>query len=272
MVSQKLKQKLKKKKIELKIIEKRNLFPGEARNLGIKKAKYDYILFLDMNTQPYDENWLDKNFSYLINKKLDGICGKTLYLANTFTEKIIRASTYGKAPLKTIPGSIFKKEVISKVGNFDVQSRAGEDTDWLKRLSLLKFNIQDCIEPIYYKGLFNSDYILIVNKWFRNYSLSTSLPHMSVQKNIYIFALFFMMFLIVFNWNYSTLCFSEGNCLKNYDSEDGIFIPHITKVFLFISLTIYTLLRGFYLPIKKKIKVQFLLPLNFIFITFFLLF
>ena len=30
----------------------------------------------------------------------------------------------------------------------------------------------------------------IILKWFRNYSQSVSLPHMSVQKNIYLFGLF----------------------------------------------------------------------------------
>ena len=106
-------------------------------------------------------------------------------------------------------------------------------------------------------------------KWFRNYSLSSSLPHMNVQKNIYLYGLFFMLFLIVFNWNYSTLCFTENYCLKNYDSNDGIFIPHITKIFLLTSFTIYTIFRGIYLPIKKNIRSKFLFPINFMIITFF---
>ena len=63
-----------------------------------------------------------------------------------------------------------------------------------------------------------------------------------------------MMFLVVFNWNYSTLCFSQFNCLNNYDNIDGIFIPHITKIFLISCFSIYTLFRGLYLPIKKKLK------------------
>ena len=51
-----------------------------------------------------------------------------VYLANNFVEKIIRASTYGKAGLTTIPGSIFTKKVIMKVGKLTF-IRAGEDTD-----------------------------------------------------------------------------------------------------------------------------------------------
>ena len=174
---------------------------------------------------------MEENFNYLIKNKLDGILGKTVYLANNFSEKIIRASTYGKAPLKTIPGSIFKREVVKEVGYFDIKSKAGEDTDWIKRLFKLNLKIKENNSPIYYKGLFNMTYKLIILKWFRNYSQSVSLPHMSVQKNIYLFGLFFMMFLVVFNWNYSTFCFSEDNCLRNYDNIEGIFIPHVTKIF-----------------------------------------
>lgn len=269
LISKEVKNKLKKVKIDLHIIQKKNLFPGSARNTGIKKAKYDYILFLDLNTQPYARDWLKVNFDYLVKKKLDGIYGKTIYLANDHKEKIIRASTYGKAPLKTIPGSIFKKNLILKVGKFDTGSRAGEDTDWLKRLSKFNFKIRNCIKPIFYKGLFNSSYYLIIIKWFRNYYYSSKLPHMSVQKNIYLYAMYFMLFIFVFNWNYSTLCFTENFCLKNYNNKDGIFIPHITKIFLLSSLSLYTIFRGIYLPFKKKIDLNFLFPINFLLITFF---
>ena len=48
----------KKKKIKLFILNKKNLFPGAARNAGILKSKFDYLVFLDMNTLPYKKNWL----------------------------------------------------------------------------------------------------------------------------------------------------------------------------------------------------------------------
>ncbi len=262
-------QKLKKKKVELIVIKKKNLMPGAARNVGILKSKYDYIFFLDMNTLPFDENWLKLNFDYLLKKKLDGLCGQTIYLANTYVEKIIRASTYGKAPLQTIPGSIFKKEVVLKVGRFDQKSRAGEDTDWLQRLYNLNFNLKKIIQPIFYKGLYNSNFFLIIKKWFRNYYKSASLPHLNIQKYLYLFSLFIILFIIVFNWNYSTLCFTNNFCLNNYNQEDGFFIPHVTKVFLLTTLLLYTLIRGIYFPLKKKISFKFLFPLNFVIITCF---
>lgn len=261
--------KLKKKKVDLVIINKKNLFPGAARNQGILKAKYKYILFLDMNTQPFDKNWLKINFEYMIRNNLDGLSGKTFYLANTFIEKIIRASTYGKAALQTIPGSIFKKEIILQVGKFNESSRAGEDTDWLKRLYKFNFKVRNSLEPIYYKGLYNSNFDYIIRKWFRNYYSSASLPHLNTQKNFYMLTLFFIFFIIAFNWNYSTLCFSSELCLKSYEKSDGFFIPHITKIFLMITIIIYSTFRGIYFPIKKRIRLKFLFPLNFIVVTIF---
>ena len=52
--------KLKNEKIKLILIQKKNLFPGAARNIGIKTSKCEYVLFLDINTQPYKEDWLEK--------------------------------------------------------------------------------------------------------------------------------------------------------------------------------------------------------------------
>ena len=68
VLGQNIKQQVKKNNIDLIIIQKKNLFPGAARNIGIRKAKYNYILFLDMNTQPYKEDWLKENFEYLLKK------------------------------------------------------------------------------------------------------------------------------------------------------------------------------------------------------------
>ena len=259
-------QKIKKKKIFLKVINKRNLYPGAARNVGILNSKCDYIAFLDMNTLPYDKNWLKLNFDHLIKNKLDGVTGKTIYLANNFVEKIIRASTYGKAGLTTIPGSIFSKEVIMKVGKFNSSSRAGEDTDWLQRLYFYNFNIKISNSPLFYKGLYNTDYITIVKKWFRNYYLSSELPHLNNQKNFYYLCIFIIFFLLVFNWNYSSLCLNNTLCVND---RSDIYIPHITKIFLTVSFLSYAIFRGIIIPFKKEIKIKYLFPYRFIFITLF---
>lgn len=249
---------LKEKKIKLNLFNKKNFFPGKARNFGILKASCDYIAFLDMNTVPYSCDWLKVNFNHLIKKNLDIVLGQTYYLANNYMEKIIRSSTYGKIYLTTVPGSILNKKIFNKVGVFNKNIRAGEDTDWLIRLNLSKLKIGKSLSPIFYKGLNNINYAEVIRKWFRNYSSSANLPHLFIQKNIYIFSLFIFLFFLVYNWNY----YLNLNT-NNY------FIPHITKIFLGICMILYSCLRGIYLPLKKKINYKFLFPFNFILITIF---
>ena len=249
---------LKKKKTNIILLNKKNFYPGAARNAGVAVSKNRYLVFLDMNTVPYNKDWLKKNFELFIKNNLDALIGQTYYLANTKKEKIIRASTYGKNFLNTLPGSIFDKRVFEKVGLFNSKIRAGEDIDWLRRLSKNHFKIKTSLFPISYKGLNNVTYLMIIKKWFRNYFSSSNLPHLSMQKNLYIYGLFFFLFFLAYNWNYH-LDFEKNQ----------IYIPHITKFFLFISFVIYSAIRGIYTPIKKNISLSFLFPINFLMITFF---
>ena len=54
LIKKDLLEKLKKNNIFLKIINKKNLYPGAARNFGIKYSSSQFILFLDINTLPSD--------------------------------------------------------------------------------------------------------------------------------------------------------------------------------------------------------------------------
>lgn len=252
-ISKHLKNSFKKKKIEIKFVFKNKLFPGAARNLGIQSAKYKCIGFLDMDTLPYSRDWLKINYKYLLNNDLDGVCGKTIYLANNYFEKIVRASTYGKASLRTIPGSIFKKKSIISVGKFNVKSRAGEDTDWLKRLDKKNLKIKDSIIPVFYKGLFNTSFKIIIKKWFRNYFLSPNLPHLKSQKNFYFLTLILVSALLISSYNFSNLCINSFIC---FNENSGKVIPDLTKFVLLISFLFYLIVRGIVMPIKKKNRIK----------------
>jgi hypothetical protein len=249
---------LKKKKINLILLNKKKFYPGGARNAGVKISKNKYLVFLDMNTVPYKNDWLEKNFKFFIKNDLDALIGQTYYLANSTKEKIIRASTYGKNFLNTLPGSIIDKRIFEEVGLFNSTIRAGEDIDWLRRLNNNHFKTKKSLFPISYKGLNNVTYLMIIKKWFRNYFSSSNLPHLSLQKNFYIYGLFFFLFFLAYNWNYH-LDFEKNQ----------VYIPHITKIFLFISFVIYLTIRGIYIPFKKNISLSFLFPFNFLIITFF---
>ena len=168
--------------------------------------------------------------------------------------------------MNTLPGSIFKKNIVDKVGKFNSVSRAGDDTDWLRRLKEKKYKILNAKKPVYYKGLFESSFISIIKKWFRNYFYYINFPHLIIQKYLYVLILFLGSFLFVFNWNYSSLCLLVDFCNPEIS---GIVFPHITKLFLFFCIILYIVFRGIYLPYKKNIKLNFIFPLNFILITLF---
>ena len=56
-ISQEFKEFLIKEKISFKIICRSHLYPGKARNLGIKNSEYSIIAFLDILTLP-SPDWL----------------------------------------------------------------------------------------------------------------------------------------------------------------------------------------------------------------------
>ena len=48
-------------KIKYTFIQKNNLYPGHARNIGVKKSQFNFIAFLDVNTLPSNE-WMGNSF------------------------------------------------------------------------------------------------------------------------------------------------------------------------------------------------------------------
>ena len=50
----------------MNIFKNKTLYPGEARNIGLKLSKGNYIAFLDVNTMP-ESNWLKNSIKLLVN-------------------------------------------------------------------------------------------------------------------------------------------------------------------------------------------------------------
>jgi hypothetical protein len=242
--------------IKLLIIHETNLYPGHARNIGISNSKNSILAFLDVSTYPTNK-WLHSGYNLIRKNNSEGVWGNTYYKANAFPSKIFRACTFGAKPIKTLPGSILKKNIFNICGLFIESVRAGEDGDWMSRADLQKIKMSSPEEFLTYNELNTTSFKQLIKKWFRNYIFGGRLPFLRAHKDFYYYALSFIAIVIAFNWNW---------ILASWDQESIFFIPNITKISVLIIIIIYFYIRGIYLPIKKGVNPRFILPINFIFI------
>ncbi len=228
------------KNISFQIIEKKSIFPGHARNLGIQSSKNDLIAFLDVQTVP-SKFWLQITFEQFKPSDAIFVRGSTLYAAETVKEKIIVAATFGFKALKTLPGSLIHKKVFFKCGLFIDNVRAGEDGDWMSRSLLHKIPLVESAEKITYVGLKNISFTDIIKKWYRNYKYTHHLPFFQKHKELYFYLGSILIIIAAQNWNWIAVAIAGGD----------VFIPHITKIIALSILILYFVTRVIFLPIKK---------------------
>ena len=259
-ISQEFKEFLIKEKISFKIICRSHLYPGKARNLGIKNSEYSIIAFLDILTLP-SPDWLKDGCALVEESEYEGVWGNTLYIANTRFEKLIRACTFGNLPIRTLPGSMIKKSAFELSGLFIESTRAGEDADWMSRASFHKLSFKDPVETLSYDGLSDMTFFGLIRKWYRNYFFSAQLPYLTAHKDIYFYfaALFFV--LIAFNWN--TLSYDD--VLNGWNTQSLTYIPNITKASIAFFSFIYVSARCIILPFNKGSSLKYI-GLNLFFI------
>lgn len=131
---------------------KENKGPSESRNIGSKRASYDWICFLDD-----DDYYTNDKIEVLINKinshrnidlfyhkaKINLINENRYYITNISYPKknrdmqIFESNFIGGAPVIAI-----KKDVFINIGGFDNQLKAIEDYDFSIRCVLNKLNMK----------------------------------------------------------------------------------------------------------------------------------
>ena len=241
--------------IQLIYEHRERAFPGDARNIGRGLANTVLIAFIDVQTLPRPR-WLEASLGQLARQGVSGVWGATCFSSHNAFERLVRDGFYGVLPRKTLPGSVFRREVFEKAGQFIDWIRAGEDTEWMLRLEVLKIPIAESSNPLVdYVGLIDSDMSLLLKKWHRNYSAARDLPHFFPQKLLLWLVLYPLIVLIAFNWNW---------LLAEWSMDSPLYIGHVTKIVAILPALIYVIVRGFVLPLQRGVGIWRLLPLRFL--------
>ena len=90
------------------INKKGRAFPYEATNYGVSVARHEWVALLDATTIP-DNNWLKDYIKFIERDGFDVVLGNTVYLAKTYFQKVLRASSFGANGIETSPGSLIRK-------------------------------------------------------------------------------------------------------------------------------------------------------------------
>jgi len=237
--------------------QKKHMYPGGARNIGIKKASNSLLAFLDTSTHPGNE-WLSYGLEIIENGDYDGVWGSTYYEASLFISRIFRACTYGERPIQTFPGSILNKDVFKNCGLFIESTRAGEDADFMSRVDLHNMNITKSEDFLKYDKLDRMSLKEVIKKWYRNYFHTAKMPYFRPHKDIYFYAVSLLAIIAAYNWN---------RIVDPTGIENELFVPNITKISILLIILFYLYLRGIYLPLKKGTNLKTIFPFNFIIIS-----
>ena len=240
--------------IKLIYEQRDSALPGDARNIGIRRASSGLIALLDVKTIPQPD-WIDKSLRILAIEGVSGVWGSTYFIAETKFERLVRDGLFGMHPRKTLPGSVFRREVFEKAGQFVDWVRAGEDTEWMLRVEVHKIKVASTLNiSINYTGLIGSDAKQLLKKWNRNYTMSRELPHFFPQK-IFLWLIFYpMMILIAFNWNY---------LIADWRMDSPLYLGHVTKIMAILPFFVYIIMRGFIIPLKRGVSIFQLVPFRF---------
>jgi len=233
--------------IPIKHIKIDTSYPGDARNIGVKIAKMEWIAFLDSTTVP-EHDWLERCVEMAIEKKADFVRGLTLFEADTYFSKLLRAAAYGCSPYGTLPGSIMKKEVFEKSGGFISSIRSSEDIEWIERIKTFGVKTDTVKYPVTkYYGL-PGDLWSAVKKYFKFAMATARTEVLKGQKKLYLSVLLILFTILTYKWNK----FATG-----WDENNILYVPHITKIYLVSLVVLYVVFKGFLGPWNRKVKLGF---------------
>lgn len=227
-------------KNKVKIVKNKKRFPSTAKNLGIKIAKYDYVVFFDVGLS------INRYFIYNIKNKIRPdnnfyIQGKFFFKSEDNIDKCYLMQTYGLNKFgDCIPSSCFHKSIFSKIGYFE-NFRSGYDKVWLKKLKKekkLKFYENKMSTVNYMTNISGKNFFYIFKKIFYYSSSVVGLKKYNLDKIYFFFILLSLVALLTNN--------------------------------IIVFFSIYLILRTVVIPLKKNKELfkKNLKPLDFLLLPF----
>lgn len=134
--------------LPIQVCEKPGAYPGSARNLGVTKAKQDWIAFLDVGTVPKSD-WLGALWQCRQNADSVSVYGCCRFDSEDTLGRMLCAASYGvDRLLPVLPASLFQREVFQRAGWFEEQLRAGEDILWKNALQNADIALPVCEQAV----------------------------------------------------------------------------------------------------------------------------
>lgn len=240
----------------VRVFHKYNGGVSSARNLGIVKAKGDWIMFvdaddwLDIHTIKYVSNYFEKKdlirFSYKSVFSEDGLQVEDYALKEYDSQKSFLSDAIMQNTYVAIWGGAYKRELFSSI-MFDCSLSIGED--WLAFVKLLNrsLNFQIIRKPLYYYNRYNENSCITTASIKKKCNVFFALEQISksVDNSLYKKELLYIKLILLYNILVPILFCKEKVQMINFVSGN-------------ISINWYDIVQSS-VDLKKKILISLFL-------------
>lgn len=260
----------------IRLINKPNSGKANSLNLGISVAKGELICCLDADSH-FDRNALLKMVGYFNYKEVAAVTAALkVSSSSTLLQKIQHLEYLFSVYLRKMfsfldciyvipgPGSIYRKEVLQKVGGFDPDNLV-EDTDIAFRIQRLGYKIENSVNAVVYTHIPKSFRGLLKQRirWYtgylenvlgkhRDFIFFRGSPNLGIflipSNFLWLFSLNYLLISSAYEWcnylymglrNFSLVGFDLGVLLRNIKLGIGLnFFSSFLLIFMGFSLMV----------------------------------